>query len=105
MIASRREIMNRLVTIRQEKSGSVPVVVIIEELARILPDNAWLTEVDIRGDTVRIAGFSSAAATLIPLLEQSDYFRAPTFRNPVLRVSGDIGERFTIAMTLERRDG
>ncbi len=49
--------------------------------------------------------FSASAAALIPLLEDSKMFRAPTFRAPVVRVANQSGERFTIGMEVEAADG
>lgn len=101
LIAQRRVAVERIVTIRQEKTDTVPLTLIIEELSKILPDNAWLTDVELDSNNVRISGFTTSASSLVSVLEGSPYFEAPTFRNPVLRVSAEVGERFTISMNLE----
>ncbi|MEL6818612.1 MAG: PilN domain-containing protein [Pseudomonadota bacterium] len=103
LIAQRRQAVERIVAIRAEKTDAVPLTLIVEELSKILPDNAWLTDLELDGDTVRISGFTASASSLVSVLENSPYFEAPTFRNPVLRVSAEIGERFTISMKLEAR--
>jgi general secretion pathway protein L len=91
--------------VRDEKKGTVPFVSIIEEMSRTIPDSTWLTEVSVTGDMVRFAGFAQSAAALIPMLESSPLFSAPTFMEPVVRVVNQDGERFSIAMQVEDVDG
>jgi general secretion pathway protein L len=91
--------------VRDEKKGTVPFVAIIEEMSRAIPDTTWLTEISVTGDMVRFAGFAESAAALIPILESSPLFSAPTFMEPVVRVVNQEGERFSIAMQIENVDG
>ena len=91
--------------VRDEKKGTVPFVSILEEMSRAIPDTTWLTEVSVTGDMVRFAGFAESAAALIPILESSPLFSAPTFMEPVVRVVNQEGERFSIAMQVEDVDG
>ncbi len=105
LIAARNLKISQVTAIRNEKRGAVPLVSIIEELSRVIPDTTWLTDVEISGDEIVFSGFSQSAAALIPLLEESKLFQAPTFRTPVVRVANQNGERFTIAMGVEAGDG
>ncbi|MGK6317752.1 PilN domain-containing protein [Neorhizobium sp. DT-125] len=84
---------------RKGKSQAVPVVRVWEELTRVLPDDAWLTDVTIDGDTMTITGFAAqSAASLIATLDGSDLFSEPSFISPVLRIPGQSGERFEIRL-------
>ena len=105
MIAARNMKISQITAIRNEKRGAVPLVSVLEELSRVVPDTTWLTDIEISGDEVTFSGFSASAAALIPLLEESKMFRTPTFRSPVVRVANQIGERFTIGMEVEAADG
>ncbi len=105
LIAARNLKLDQVMSIRNEKLGAVPVVSIVEEMSRIIPDSTWLTDVQIDGGKVLFSGFSRSAAALIPILEESKLFRAPTFRTPVVRVANQQGERFTISMDVETSDG
>lgn len=105
MIAARNLKISQITSIRNEKRGAVPLVSILEEMSRIIPDSTWLTDIEISGEEVIFSGFSQSAAALIPLLEDSKLFQAPTFRSPVVRVANQSGERFTIAMGVEAADG
>jgi general secretion pathway protein L len=95
----------RIAAARSAKSEAVPLVRVLEELARTLPDATWLTEVEFGETTVTFTGISDSAAALIPSLEASPLFRAPTFSQPVVRDAGQDGERFTITMETEAADG
>lgn len=101
LIAARNLKINQIAAIRQEKRGAVPLVSILEEMSRVIPDKTWLTDIQINGNRVAFSGFSDSAAALIPRLEDSKLFQAPTFRSPVVRVPNRNGERFTIAMDVE----
>jgi general secretion pathway protein L len=68
------------------KESSLVAAVAIEALSRVLPDNAYLTELNIDGTTVRMVGIAQDAPALIAPLEQSGHFKdvhfyAPTTRN------------------------
>lgn len=105
VLAARDAKIAQIGAVRDEKKGTVPVVRIVEEMSRAIPDHTWLTEISVSGDMVRFAGFSASAASLIPILESSPMFSAPTFLEPVVRVVNQEGERFSIAMKVENGDG
>lgn len=102
LIAQRNESLAQLTTVREEKDGAVPIVVVMEELSKIVPDDTWITDLEINAGVVSISGFSADASKLIPLLEASSYFKEPTFRSPVLRVNVQVGDRFSILMRTNR---
>ncbi len=56
------------------KNDNVSKLTIIEELTRLLPDTAWVTDLKIDGATVDLSGFAKSAATLIPIIERSTLF-------------------------------
>lgn len=74
------------------KETSVVAAILIEALSRALPDSAYLTELNIEGTTVRIAGIATDAPALIAPLEQSGPFKEVHFYAPTTR-SAD-GARF-----------
>lgn len=105
LIAARDRKIAQIGAVRQEKQAAVPVVSILEEMSRAIPDSTWLTEVTVNGDRVSFAGFSASAATLIPLLEASPLFSQPSFMEPVVRAGDQQGERFSISMQVEAAGG
>ncbi|MCA6120309.1 PilN domain-containing protein [Bradyrhizobium sp. WSM 1704] len=71
---------------RALKETSPVAVVVIEALARVLPETSYLTELNLDGPTLRIVGLADDAPSLIAPLERSGHFKevhffAPTTRN------------------------
>lgn len=84
---------------RKSKSQAVPVIRVWEELTRILPDDIWLTDVSIDGGSLTVTGFAAqSAASLISTINGSRFFDEPAFTSPVVRIPGQVGERFEIRM-------
>jgi general secretion pathway protein L len=105
LIAARNLKLSQIAAIRSEKQAAVPLVSILEEMSRVIPDSTWLTDIEINGNEVVFSGYSESAAALIPLLEESKLFQSPTFRTPVVRVANQSGDRFTIVMGVETDGG
>lgn len=80
--------------LRKSIKDNEPVAGVWEELARVLPDSAYLTDFSVKGDQVSIAGFGVDAAGLIVALEQSHMFSQAAFTGPVTKAPGMDGERF-----------
>ncbi|HUZ75080.1 MAG TPA: PilN domain-containing protein [Stellaceae bacterium] len=79
------------------KRNTVPVTEILDELTRLLPDDVWLTELQIDAKEVRIAGFATSAASLLGLLDRSSAFANAAYRSPVTQNSALNREQFDIA--------
>ncbi len=81
------------------RQAEVSRAAIMEELTRLLPDQAWLTELKVRGASVDIAGVAASASALLPLIEQSPYFVDAQSTTPVT-LDPQNRERFGIRMRL-----
>ncbi len=86
-------------------AGTVPLIVLLEALSALLPDESWLTELHLGRTGVELSGFAQDAAALIPLIERSPYFsdvkfRANLVRDPLLRM-----DRFQIGAALRAGKG
>ncbi len=83
------------------KHGNLPALAYIEEVSRLLPDNTWAQQLEIKpvGKTreVQIIGETSSSSRLIELLEQSTLLHNATPRGTVTRGSQPGTERFMIA--------
>jgi general secretion pathway protein L len=90
-----------LAALARRKHGSQASVIAIEELSRVLPDNTYVTELHIDGNTLQITGVTQDAPSLIRLLEQSPHFSRATFFAPTTRTPSDPGDRFHIEAKLE----
>jgi len=86
-------------------AGATPLIVLLEALSALLPDESWLTELHLGRTGVELSGYSQDAAALIPLIERSPYFtdvkfRANLVRDPQLRM-----DRFQIGAALRAAKG
>jgi general secretion pathway protein L len=88
--------------VRLHKSQSTAFVQIWEELTRLLPDTAWITDLRLDGGTLAIDGYAASASELIGVLAGSRLWKEVTFASPVTRDAQRPVERFQIRMMLDR---
>ncbi len=90
----------RLLTLIQSiESTTVRPLPVLRELTELLPNDAWLTMVNIDAKGVELTGQAQAAAALIPLLENSQRLERVEFSSPVTR--GRDREQFRIRAAWE----
>jgi general secretion pathway protein L len=77
---------------------------VLNELAGVIPDDTWLTRVQVDGTTVRIHGESEGASSLIGLIDQSEIFADPKFSSPVTKNPRTGNDRFVIEATIGIRE-
>ena len=90
--------------INEKVSSRKSVTMIINELTNIIPDHSWLTRLQVRENTVRLQGESSAATSLIGIIEQSVYFKGVRFQSPVTTNISTGGDRFQIMTELTEKE-
>ena len=56
---------------------------ILAELTRVIPDQAYVEQLDVRDGELTLRGLATTPSDLIALLDQSALFRKPEFRSPV----------------------
>ena len=83
------------------KQGTWPVLAYVEEVTRLLPDNTWVQQLDIKsvgkGREVQVTGETASSSKLIEVLEQSTLLQNAAPRGTVTRGSQPGNERFVIA--------
>lgn len=82
------------------RTETVSRAAIIEEITRVLPDSAWLSDIKINGTSVDISGLASSASALIADIERSPYFVDATAISPITFDPHEDKERFGIRMQL-----
>jgi general secretion pathway protein L len=93
---------SRLATLERLVNRRAPVAGIIEEMTRLLPDTAWVSDLRMDGDVIEFTGFAVAAASLVPILEQSSSFSEVSLTSPVIFDNEENKERFSVRLRLSR---
>ena len=90
-----------------KKLGNHPALAIIEEVTRLLPDNTWVTQLEVKAAgkirEVTITGEAPSSSKLIEVLEQSALMKNAAPRGTVVRGATPNTERFVIAAELRTR--
>ncbi len=90
-----------------KKQAVYPALAIVEEVTRLLPDNTWVQQFDVKtGGKVRevqISGETPSSSKLIEVLEQSTLMKNAAPRGTVVRGATPNTERFVIAAEVRSR--
>lgn len=80
-----------------KKQSAPPLVVLLNELSRLLPDDTWVQQLSIKGNELQIQGETGFSSSLIALFEHTSLLRGASFRSPLTK--GDLpgSERFHLA--------
>ncbi len=103
LIDRKRVILERADFLQNQVRYQTPFIRLLHEVTRSLPDDTWLTQFIINEGQMQIRGETIAAASVIRLIEQSDYFENAEFRSPVTKSSGGTREEFHITARLEMK--
>jgi general secretion pathway protein L len=82
--------------IESELSKAGRPLEILAALTRVIPDDTYLTELELRQRKVTLSGRSGGAARLIGALAEDDMFQNPAFAAPVTHLDASRGEVFAI---------
>jgi general secretion pathway protein L len=82
--------------LERRKQTSPSAVIVLEALSKLLPDNTYLTEVQLESDKLRLTGITREAPSLIRLIEESPHFSRASFFAPTTGLPNEGGERFHI---------
>jgi general secretion pathway protein L len=86
----------------ERKKGSPTISEVIASLTHILPDDVWLTELEIDGDGVQLSGFAESATAVLGLLDQSPTLTNAAFRSSVTQDARLNRERFDISAQIRK---
>ncbi len=89
-------------TVSRIKAQAASPVRLIDELARLLPDDTWLVQFTLSESELEIEGLSLSAAALVAKLEASALFANVRFRTPVTRDPLTSREHFALMLTVAK---
>jgi len=88
---------------------------VLAELTAILPQDAWLTNLDYKGlqtgdkkekgGELVISGYAASSSTLLPLLEDSPYFEKVEFVGPIKKTKDKEGFKLRAGIVVPGRSG
>ncbi len=82
------------------KHGNAPALAVVEEISRLLPDNTWVTSLEVKpvgtAREVQVIGETASSSKLIEILEGSRLLQNASPRGTVTRGSQPGTERFMI---------
>lgn len=84
----------------EAKLARPPVVAMLEEISRLLPDNTWLQQLDIKSQEISLQGNTTGSSRLINLFEKSRLFADAQFKSPLVKAPGG-EERFQLAAAIK----
>ena len=87
----------------ERKLATPPVVGLLNELTRLLPDNTRLTRATLKHGKLTLSGYSASASALIALLERSEELTSVRFSSPVTNDPRLGLERFNITAVVRGR--
>ncbi len=89
------------------KQGQQPVVAILEDLSRLLPDTTWVQQLDVKSGLksreLQIAGETGSSSQLIEVLEKSGKLANAGFKSPLTKGVTPGTERFLLAAEIKPR--
>ena len=85
----------------EKKRTTAPIVALIDDLTRRIPDNTFIERLNIENNQVQLQGQSSEAAKLIGLLSASPYLTNANFQGPIQPDARSGKERFQITAELK----
>ena len=80
------------------KNDHASMTWMLAELTALLPDQSYLIQLEVNGNSIRLQGLTDKASDLIAILDQSAVFSSPQFRSPVTRDQRSGKERFQITI-------
>lgn len=84
----------------KKRQNLTPIVLALEELARVLPDGTWVQQLDIKGTEMQIQGDTASSIKLIGLFEQSATLHDASFRAPLVKSQSAGFERYHLALQI-----
>lgn len=87
----------------RKKRSRPPVIDLILDVTRVLPNDSWLQRLSVTGEQVQLQGQAKEAASLIPILQRSTLIEGPALQGAITPDARTNKEQFLIQAKLRPR--
>lgn len=89
----------------EKRAAQPPVIDLIDEVTRVLPDDIWLQQFQLMGSQLRIQGMADGSQRIIGLLDESPLFASPEITGSISIDPRTGQERFRSQVQVITGDG
>jgi|GEM_PF-739490 len=84
-----------------DKRRAVPTPLqILNEVTKLLPDDSWVSRMQVQGQTIEIFGASRNVSTLVNILSKAPLFGDPSFLSPITAATGGEAQQFHLSIDI-----
>jgi general secretion pathway protein L len=95
-----RAVLGEFAALEKMKRTRTPAVVVLDEVTKLLPDAAWVSEFRIEDDVVELTGLAKGATALPQVFERSVMFSDAALSAPLVFDQREERDRFSLKMKL-----
>lgn len=81
----------------EQKNALPSTFLLVNQLTKLLPDDTWVSNLDVAGMDVQIQGETGSSSKLIELMENSGFLKEANHKSLLTQIPGTTVERFHIA--------
>ncbi|RFC35411.1 MAG: general secretion pathway protein L [Candidatus Nitrotoga sp. LAW] len=84
-----------------KKQAVPPLIILLDELSRLLPDDTWVQQFNLKGKELQIQGETGSSSKLIALIESARILHDANFRSPLTKGNMPNSERYHLAAEIK----
>jgi general secretion pathway protein L len=96
LVAQTEQTEGALAILLQRQREMDPLM-LLDQLTKLVPDDAWISQLSVRGRNVELIGYAPSVSDVISRIENHDIFYDPKFRSPITMSPDGKGERFDVS--------
>jgi general secretion pathway protein L len=85
----------------EKKQAVPPLVVLLDDLSRLLPDDTWVQQFNLKGKELQIQGETGSSSKLIALIESTRILHDANFRSPLTKGNMPNSERYHLVTEIK----
>ena len=84
-----------------KKQATLPLIVLLDELSRLLPNDTWVQQFNLKGQELQIQGETGSSSKLIALIENTMILHDANFRSPLTKGSLPNSEHYHLVAKIK----